>query len=199
MKVLQSCRESFIFFGINSPPQLNDSLVNVRNSIIVLICATVSVSGIVFFSYKAENIAEYADSFGASWSTALSTINFSTLIYKDFKFMDHLESTINKSNDSAYSIGQIVNKFFNLFYRIDKPSIERNLWKIEPTSREIRKRFNDFYEASVDSMSHLSKVYHKFCCLFYHRFGQWCLWIAIPYLVSIYLFINLMTPSRIDF
>lgn len=102
MKVLQLCRESFVFFGLSPPPQLNDSVFNIRNSIIVSVSATITVLGIVFFSYKAENLAEYADSFGASWSNALSAIAVSTFIYKVrdvFKFMDHLENIINKSKD----------------------------------------------------------------------------------------------------
>lgn len=100
MKVLQSCRENFAFYGINPPPSFNDSLINKRNLIVLFILVTNTIFAIVFFSYKAENIAEYADSFSSLWSVILISAQVSFLIHniRDvFKFVERLESTINKS------------------------------------------------------------------------------------------------------
>lgn len=102
MKVLQSCLESFVFFGMHPPPSLDDYLINKRNSIVLFIFVLNAIFAGVFFSCKAENIAEYADSFSGTWSLILIIVDTSILIYKSrdvFKFIERLESTINKSKE----------------------------------------------------------------------------------------------------
>ena len=100
MKILQSCLENFAFFGLNPPQLLNIHLINKRNSLVLFIFISNAILAGVFFSCKAEVIADYADSFSVTWSDTFSAINVSLLIYKIrdvFKFIERLESTINKS------------------------------------------------------------------------------------------------------
>lgn len=115
MKVLHSCRENLKFFGIHPPLlQSSSSTINLRNSSVVFIFVLNSILAIVFLSCKAENIGDYAESFGPSWTCALGVINFSFLIYKIcevFQFIGRLEEVINKSKDGDTSNVQIRNAF----------------------------------------------------------------------------------------
>lgn len=107
MKVLQSCRRNFAHFGINPPSLSHHHPINKRNSVVFFVFVSFAVLANVFIFNQAENITEYADSFSASWSVTLSAVNFSLLIYKGrdvFKFIECLECTINKSEESIFKL-----------------------------------------------------------------------------------------------
>lgn len=106
MKILQSCQKDFAFFGIIPPPAIQQNLINQRIAMVLFICIKDAILANVFFFYKAKNLAEYADSFSASWSVILIGINYSLIIYKRrdvYKFIETLECTINKSKMVMYN------------------------------------------------------------------------------------------------
>lgn len=100
MKLLVLCRENFAYYGVHSPLTSTDGLFNKRSAIVLFIYALHVVCATIFFLYKAQNLAEYVDSFTILWSVSISIANFCVLIHKCtdmFQFIERLECAINKS------------------------------------------------------------------------------------------------------
>lgn len=149
MKVLLSCRRDFEFFGIAPPSSPRDGLINKRNSTVFIIFVQNAISASVFFFYKAENIAEYADSFSVLWSMVLIGTNFSLLTYKIrdmYTFIESLESAINESMPGA--IYSQWNRWMNNAFH----------WRthfsglVSPVSRAIYEKYNQQVEKYGDAL-----------------------------------------------
>lgn len=110
MKVFQAIQRSLALVGIE-PEQVSKKYpINsgIVTTFIILVATTASANR--FFWYEASNFKEYADSFYATSTVTVSTINFVLTVWNIkayFQFIQNLESFIARSELFFYGMDVI--------------------------------------------------------------------------------------------
>lgn len=97
MKVFQAIQKSFAFIGIEPEQVSKEYPINGRIVTTFFILAATTASANIFLWYEASNFKELADSFYATSTVTVATINFVIFVWNMkafFQFINNLESFI---------------------------------------------------------------------------------------------------------